>query len=148
MLMIALFSCLCLVGTTLGLQCRTLEGDSCIFPFSYKGVTYQSCTKTDSVLAWCATEVTSSGKVVNKKWGDCKECGAPGDELNPRECRTKRNTPCVFPFTYKGEVHNQCTQADSENDAFWCATKVQQWIVFFYFFVKIFPRRLTVGERW
>merc|ERR1719510_692585 len=44
----------------------------------------------------------------------------------PTECLTRQNKPCVFPFTYKGEVHNQCTQVDSENGAFWCATKVDR----------------------
>merc|ERR1712183_107499 len=48
-------------------------GDRCIFPFTYKGVTYNTCTKTDSELAWCATEVHPSGTVVNNKWEDCDE---------------------------------------------------------------------------
>jgi len=116
MLMIFLFTFLSLIAITHG-ECWTVKGDQCIFPFTYKGVTYKTCTKTDSELAWCATEVHPSGKVVNSKWEDC-------DELCPTECLTRRNKACVFPFTYKGEVHNQCTQVDSENGAFWCATKV------------------------
>merc|ERR1712183_199361 len=88
-------------------------GDQCIFPFTYKGVTYNTCTKADSELAWCATEVHASGK------GDC-------DESCPTECLTRQNNPCVFPFTYKGEVYNQCTKVDSVNGAFWCATKVDR----------------------
>merc|ERR1719510_2213810 len=78
----------------------TIKSDRCIFPFTYKGVTYNTCTKADSELAWCATEVHPSGKVVNQKWEDC-------DEYCPIECLTIQNKPCVFPFTYKGEVHNQ-----------------------------------------
>ena len=148
MLMFVLFFSLCLVANTLGLQCRTVEGDSCIFPFTYKGVTYQSCTKTDSVEAWCATEVTSSGKVVTNKWGDCEECGDSGDQFNQAECLTIQNKPCVFPFTFKGEVYNQCTQADSANGALWCATKVQSLIFFLNFLLKLFPRRLTGRGRW
>ena len=147
MLLIALFLCsLCLVAGTPGLQCRTVKGNSCIFPFTYKGVTYDSCTRKDSVKAWCATEVLSNGVVVNSKWEDCGECRQPGDQFvaqddkfvfpedqfSPTECLTRQNKPCVFPFTYRGEVHNKCTQANSENGAFWCATKVQQR--FFYFF--------------
>merc|ERR550539_103193 len=72
MLMIALFPFLSLVATTHG-ERWTVKGDRCIFPFTYKGVTYKTCTKADSELAWCATEVHPSGKVVNNKWEDCDE---------------------------------------------------------------------------
>merc|ERR1712183_37471 len=112
MLMIFLFTFLSLIAITHG-ECRTIKGDQCIFPFTYKGVTYKTCTKADSELAWCATEVHPSGK------GDC-------DESCPTECLTRQNNPCVFPFTYKGEVHNQCTKVDSVSGAFWCATKVDR----------------------
>merc|ERR1719245_2770661 len=76
--------------------------------------------------AWCATEVLSNGVVVNSKWEDCGECRQPEDQFIPTECLTRQNKPCVFPFTYRGEVHNKCTQANSENGAFWCATKVDR----------------------
>merc|ERR1712183_58207 len=72
MLMIALFTFLSLVANTHG-ESRTIKGKRCIFPFTYKGVTYKTCTKADSELAWCATEVHPSGKVVNNKWEDCDE---------------------------------------------------------------------------
>merc|ERR1712183_778282 len=90
MLMIALFTFLSLVANTHG-ESRTIKGKRCIFPFTYKGVTYKTCTKADSELAWCATEVHPSGKVVNNKWEDC-------DEYCPTECLTRQNNPCVFPF--------------------------------------------------
>ena len=61
---------LSLAGNTHG-ECFTVKNERCIFPFTYKGVTYKTCTKTDSELAWCATEVHPSGKVVNNKWEDC-----------------------------------------------------------------------------
>merc|ERR1712183_636917 len=72
MLMIALFTFLSLVANTHG-ESRTIKGKRCIFPFTYKGVTYKTCTKADSELAWCATEVHPSGTVVNNKWEDCDE---------------------------------------------------------------------------
>ena len=34
-----------------------------------------------------------------------------------------RKTACIFPFTYKGEVHNSCIQKE---DTFWCATDVNE----------------------
>jgi len=114
---------LCLVADTYGqgLYCRTIKGQRCAFPFIYKGVTHNTCTKTDSVNGafWCATELQPDGRVVNQKWEDC-------NDRCPRECLTKKDKPCVFPFTYKGEVYNQCTQFDSENGAYWCATKVDR----------------------
>ena len=34
-----------------------------------------------------------------------------------------RKTTCIFPFTYKDEVHNSCIQ---KGDTFWCATDVNE----------------------
>merc|ERR1711874_112527 len=65
------FSVLAEVG---GLECWTLHGKQCIFPFQYRGETYHSCTTTNSknYKAWCATEINYSGEVINQKWGDCE----------------------------------------------------------------------------
>ena len=41
-------------------------------PLLYEGVTYSSCTKTDSRSYWCATETESSGEVKTNKWEDCR----------------------------------------------------------------------------
>ena len=56
-------------------DCRTEQGISCVFPFTYRGVTYKTCTtaESDNNKAWCATEVDSEGVVVNNKWQDCAE---------------------------------------------------------------------------
>ena len=35
------------------------------------------------------------------------------------------NKNCIFPFKYKGETHNKCTTAGSDNSAAWCATEVR-----------------------
>ena len=65
---------------TAALDCSTtvrtnngIESKDCVFPFKFKGKTYASCTKdhTTNDKAWCATEVDSSGNVVDSKWGDC-----------------------------------------------------------------------------
>ena len=41
-------------------------------------------------------------------------------------CRTDArklpNTPCVFPFIYKGSTHRKCTRTDIDTP--WCATEV------------------------
>jgi hypothetical protein len=68
------------------LGCKTIKGaDSntlCIFPFRYKGKTYDTCTLKDADNtnneAWCSTKVDRSGKHVTGKgkWGNCGQ-GCP-----------------------------------------------------------------------
>ena len=130
-LILFLWLWLSLAGNTNG-ECWTVKNEKCIFPFTYKGLTHNSCTKADSENGayWCATEVQSNGKVVNGKWEDCDFSYS----ICHKECLTIQNKPCVFPFTFKGEVHNQCTQVDSENGAYWCATKVNKCL--FYVFCR------------
>merc|ERR1711874_835315 len=52
-------------------SCSTLSGSSCVFPFSYGGVTHYQCTYTDSPVPWCATATNTDGSVVTNSWGDC-----------------------------------------------------------------------------
>ena len=63
-------------------ECKTVQGKDCIFPFNYKGETYNSCTKAESSngAAWCATEVDTTGEVVNNKWQDCDSL-CPGSDF-------------------------------------------------------------------
>jgi len=67
-------------------DCQTVQGSQCIFPFTYKGVTHNSCTKVDSDngAAWCATELQPNGEVVNNKWEDCGEL-CPGTDFKCNE---------------------------------------------------------------
>ena len=53
-------------------QCvhKTTVGQCCSIPFTYKGVTYQSCTKADHNKFWCSLDADYKGN-----WGDCgKHC--------------------------------------------------------------------------
>ena len=52
------------------LGCETVEGDECIFPFNYGGITYRECTtvENDGVLR-CATTTRSDGSA--NLWGNC-----------------------------------------------------------------------------
>ena len=45
----------------------------CIFPFSFRGKSYNGCTADHSTnkVEWCATEVNAEGEVIDGKWGDC-----------------------------------------------------------------------------
>ena len=50
--------------------------ESCIFPFTYKGVTYNTCTYVDhpEQKEWCSTKVDENGVHVSggNNWGECR----------------------------------------------------------------------------
>ena len=60
-------------------QCETIAGDQCLFPFTYQGTTYYSCTVEDSDNGspWCAVQVRSGPRrtVMPGKWDDCSPGG-------------------------------------------------------------------------
>ena len=77
-------------------HCRTvqggpIEGAFCRFPFRYKDVEYNMCTRVDHYLTpdaveagvnstqgWCATKVDAHGDYVPHHWGICQpECRPP-----------------------------------------------------------------------
>ncbi|ETE57306.1 Epididymal sperm-binding protein 1, partial [Ophiophagus hannah] len=90
------------------------ETPPCVFPFSYGGKSYYSCTEVDSPNhPWCATTANYD---ISFQW---------------KYCATKDTHPCVFPFIYHGKSYNSCTEVDSPNHP-WCATtanydKSPQW---------------------
>jgi len=47
------------------------KGKDCVFPFIYKSIKYDFCTKVEEEDYWCYTEVDSGGKGVDGKWGYC-----------------------------------------------------------------------------
>ena len=66
-------------------QCETIAGDQCLFPFTYQGRTYYSCTVEDSDNGspWCAVQVRPGPRrtVMPGKWDDCSpDC--PGYDLS------------------------------------------------------------------
>merc|ERR1719336_302602 len=108
-------------------SCLTLTGSSCVFPFSYKGVTHYQCTYSDSPRPWCATQVDSSGQVVTNRWGDCETStlsSCQEEEISLSSCTTQSGPysgqPCSFPFRYNGVTYTSCTTQDKS--AAWCST--------------------------
>jgi len=51
--------------------CLTTSSKLCVFPFIYKGVTYNACTKVGHSKKWCSTQTDANGKHVRGKWGIC-----------------------------------------------------------------------------
>ena len=54
---------------------------ACVFPFVYKGITYDRCTSdhSENGKPWCAYEQVEGPliEMVEGKWGEC-ELGCPG----------------------------------------------------------------------
>merc|ERR1712179_819592 len=50
--------------------CTTSEGERCIFPFVYNGVTHYKCTYSGSPTPWCATAVdrNNNNEDHNEHW--------------------------------------------------------------------------------
>merc|ERR1712020_474948 len=107
--------------------CSTRTGDSCVFPFTYKGVEHYHCTYADSPTSWCATLTDSQGVVVTNRWGDCDTSALSScqeEEISVPSCTTTSgpypSQPCVFPFRYNGITYSSCTTQDKS--AAWCST--------------------------
>jgi len=56
-----------------GESCLTEEGDPCVFPFTYSGVTYSQCSYADSSTPWCSTATTQTGGHISGQYGTCSE---------------------------------------------------------------------------
>merc|ERR1712227_367945 len=55
-------------------QCQTDTNQDCVFPFSYKGMEYSSCTTADNHgVPWCSTSTDHIGQYVNGRWGNCQQ---------------------------------------------------------------------------
>ena len=88
-------------------NCSPYECDTqpCVFPFIYKGVTYNSCTSVDNDdYLWCATE-TLDGNYVDGMWKDCCACDVQTYE-------------CIYVGTYNSSetVDAVCNLVNTLND--------------------------------
>jgi len=131
--------------------CKTVSGvdkdKTCVFPFTYDGNTYDSCTNADETnpaRIWCATKVhmeeagarvdgagPKMGDMVKGKWGFCdtkaKACRAttpPTPAPVPNApCKTDKGGMCAFPFVYGGLTYTECTTDNDPAGKLWCSTK-------------------------
>jgi len=105
----------------------TSNREKCVFPFSFNGRSYSSCTTAAHSgnyyrSAWCATSTYSNGAWYDSatpshqnSWGYCYKNPAE----RSRSCsRTRSGKPCIFPFKYLGVEHNSCQGHG------WCAIEV------------------------
>ena len=56
-------------------DCSTTDGKKCVFPFKYKDVTYNGCTKIKNKnVLWCSTKTDEQGNyITGGNWGNCSE---------------------------------------------------------------------------
>merc|ERR1711892_483543 len=125
---------LCFITTTTtaatASECITTAGNvvgaACVFPFTYGGTTYSSCTTAGGFDPWCYTEVNSAGVGVTGKFGDCGTSSSCTTTTATSECITTGGNvvgaSCVFPFIYGGVTFDSCTTAGGF--APWCYTEV------------------------
>ena len=68
-------------------ECETESGPEpgrpCVFPFMYKGVTYNECTSVEWDQPWCAVVVDNNQIHIKGKWGNCKKTCNTGREVCP-----------------------------------------------------------------
>ena len=86
-------------------KCITVDGadngTTCVFPFTFDGVTYEACTMDNDVKPWCSTMVDDKGVHVKGKWGYCDpECPCDGTD-----CPFKENDEGKGTLKYWGIMH-------------------------------------------
>jgi hypothetical protein len=101
--------------------CSTVEGKSCVFPFTYNEKEYYQCTGVDHTMMWCAVKGNGDYNNDDTSWGNC-DPSCSGDKPT---ITTTSGIPCVFPFIYKGKKYNDCTPKDYGTTN-WCSVKVDR----------------------
>ena len=59
-------------GLIESVECKTLEGRKCIFPFKYRGKTHTTCMYDCGFHAtWCAVKLRDEKSLAVEEWGNC-----------------------------------------------------------------------------
>ncbi|KAM7125020.1 matrix metalloproteinase-9 [Molossus nigricans] len=92
------------------------EGKPCVFPFTFEGRSYSSCTtagRSDG-FRWCATTANYD---QDKLYGFC-----PTRVDSTVTGGNSAGEPCVFPFVFLGKEYSTCTREGRDDGHLWCAT--------------------------
>jgi len=96
---------------------NTDEYACCVFPFIYKGKTYDSCTTVDFGRKWCSLTSNYDRDGLHGYCESSDYCSLSNPKaISPN---SKELSCCYFPFTYKGETYNDCTSVDYGRK--WCS---------------------------
>ncbi|KAK5617233.1 hypothetical protein CRENBAI_009965 [Crenichthys baileyi] len=91
------------------------DGAPCVFPFTFLGKEYDSCTTEgrNDGYRWCATTRNFD---VDKKFGFCpsRDTAVIGGN--------SEGEPCHFPFVFLGKKYNSCTSEGRGDGKLWCGT--------------------------
>ncbi|KAM7435667.1 hypothetical protein ABFA07_014458 [Porites harrisoni] len=92
---------------------KTTSGKCCSIPFTYRGVTYNSCTSVNHNRPWCSLDPVYKGR-----WGNCP---LPVTTTLPTVCpqKTTSGKCCSIPFEYRGVNYSSCTSANHNRP--WCS---------------------------
>ncbi|XP_042331317.1 epididymal sperm-binding protein 1-like [Sceloporus undulatus] len=95
-----------------GAFCEPSEQAPCNFPFIYKNKSYSSCTKEGSFdgQLWCATTPNYD---KHSRWKACATEEYGGNS---------NGAPCFFPFIFKNQSYENCTNEGEKSGRYWCAT--------------------------
>uniref|UniRef100_A0AAX7TT86 Matrix metalloproteinase-9 n=1 Tax=Astatotilapia calliptera TaxID=8154 RepID=A0AAX7TT86_ASTCA len=88
-------------------------GAPCVFPFTFLGEEYDSCTtegRSDG-YRWCAT---TGNFDQDKKYGFCPSRAVIGGN--------SEGDPCHFPFVFLGKEYHSCTSEGRGDGKLWCST--------------------------
>lgn len=91
------------------------DGAPCVFPFTFLGEEYDSCTtegRSDG-YRWCAT---TDNFDQDKKYGFCpsRDIAVIGGN--------SEGDPCHFPFVFLGKEYHSCTSEGRGDGKLWCST--------------------------
>lgn len=91
------------------------DGAECVFPFTFLGEEYDSCTtegRSDG-YRWCATTKNFD---TDKKFGFCpsRDIAVIGGN--------SEGEPCHFPFVFLGKTYTSCTSEGRGDGKLWCST--------------------------
>jgi len=108
-------------------ECETITGRRCVFPFKYRGKTYNSCTNdgTTNGQPWCAYEIQRDGNAVPGKWEDCDPSVCQVSEACLTESGPDAGNSCKFPFRFNGQTYYSCaryTWSGQDYGKYWCST--------------------------
>jgi len=113
-------------------ECETITGQRCVFPFTYKGKTYNSCTNdaTTNNEPWCAYETQRNGNAVPGKWEDCDTSVCKISKECLTESGPDAGNSCKFPFRHNGQTYTSCarfTWSGQNYGKYWCSTKTDRY---------------------
>merc|ERR1711915_39248 len=105
----------CFVGEGSALECQTIAGEECIFPFLYQGEEHQGCYRQGEVGAWCATQVDNSKNMVS--YGICNTSLCRGSELTSSiASKTREGSEKIAAQMTKFESMEENSDDDDDDD--------------------------------